>query len=155
FAGVKLDVKGALERSPDSLRDEVLRVTEALGKRIVVVVDHLDRLSAPDAAAALRMFARWGSFPYFAFVLAVDRARLAHKLTAIDGNADDLDRLIAVELPLPPLDRALLAAWLRGGIVDLARVFAVDPGPALELFDVEAGIAYTKIATLRDAKRLL
>jgi hypothetical protein len=154
FAGVKVDVKGALEKSPDQLREDVMRMTEAIGKRIVVFVDHLDRLPAAEALAVLKLIARWGAFPYFAFVLAFDRDQMARDLRK-DGDADELDRLVAVELPLPAVDRAELAAWVRGGLADLARSLDVDPAPALSLFDVEGGVALAHVTNLRHGKRLL
>lgn len=155
FAGVKVDVKGALEKSPDKLRDEVLKLTEAIGKRIVVFVDHLDRLAPTEAVAILKLIARWGAFPYFAFVLALDREQMVRNLRRIDGDADDLDRLVAVELPMPPIDRAELAAWLRGALGDLAAALGVAPDAALALFDVEGGVGLEIIHTLRHAKRLV
>ena len=155
FAGVKVDVKGALEKSPDKLRDEVMKLTEAIGKRIVVVVDHLDRLPPAEALAVLKLIQRWGAFPYFAFVLGLDRAQMVHGLRRIDGDDDDLARIVSVELPLPPCDRAELAGWMRGGLTDLALALGVDPAGALALFDVERGVALDAIETLRQGKRLL
>jgi hypothetical protein len=148
FAGVKVDVKGALEKSPDALRDEVLKLAQAVGKRIIVFVDHLDRIPPADALAVLKLIARWGTFPYFAFVVAIDPAH-----TSI--GADDLTRVITVELPLPPPDRALLAATVRGGLDDLAAARGVDPAPALALFDLDTGIGLGTITTPRAAKRYL
>jgi hypothetical protein len=155
ITGVKVDVKGALEKSPDQLREEVLKLTEAIGKRIVVFVDHLDRLAPIDAVAVLKLIARWGAFPYFAFVLGLDREQMVRNLRRIDGDADDLDRIVAVELPMPPVDRAELAGWVRGGLTDLATAVAVDPGPVLALFDVENGVGIPFVTTLRHGKRLL
>jgi len=155
FAGVKVDVKGALEKSPDQLRTEVLKLTEAIGKRIVVFVDHLDRLAPADGVAVLKLIARWGAFPYFAFVLGIDRDQMVRNLRRIDGDADDLDRHVAVELPMPPVDRAELAGWIRGGMNDLAAALGCDPTGALTLFDVETGVGLSFVQTLRQAKRLL
>ena len=155
FAGAKIDVRGGLERTPDSLRTEVMKHTEAIGKRIVVFLDHLDRMPPADAVGVLKSIARWGTFPYFAFVVAIDRALVAHKLQTIDGNTDDLERVISVELPVPPVDRVALAATVRGGLTDLAKTRGVDPAPALALFEVEGGIGFAAIATPRNAKRFL
>jgi hypothetical protein len=155
FAGAKVDVKGALERAPDKLREEILEHAQKIGKRIVVLVDHVDRMPPADAVAVVKLIARWGTFPYFAFVLAFDRAELARKLRRIEGSAADLARVVAVELALPPIDRAALAAFVRGGLVDIARAGGVDPSAALALFDVEVGVGLVVVDTLRDAKRLL
>jgi hypothetical protein len=155
LVGVKVDIKGALEKSPDALRDEVIKLTEAIGKRIVVVVDHLDRLPPAEALAVLKLIQRWGTFPYFAFVLGLDRNQMVHSLRRIDGDDDDLARIISVELPLPACDRAELAGWMRGGLSDLARAIGIEPGPALALFDVEAGVGLGVVTNLRHAKRVL
>jgi KAP family P-loop domain len=155
FAGVKVDVKGALEKTPDALRDEVMKLTEAIGKRIVVIVDHLDRLPPTETIAVLKQIQRWGTFPYFAFVLGLDRGQMVHTLRRIDGDDDDLDRIVSIELPLPAVDRAELAAWVRGGLAELARALGVDPGPALGVFDVEGGVGLGLVRNLRHAKRLL
>jgi hypothetical protein len=155
ITGVKVDVKGALEKSPDQLRTEVLKLTEQIGKRIVVFVDHLDRLPPTEAIAVMKLISRWGAFPYFAFVIAFDRDQMVRNLRRIDSDSDDLDRIIAVELPMPAVDRAELAAWVRGALSDLAAALALDPGPALALFDVESGVGLRFIATLRQGKRLL
>ena len=155
ITGVTVDVKGALEKSPDKLREEVLKLTEAIGKRIVVFVDHLDRLPPTEAIAVLKLIARWGAFPYFAFVIAFDRDQMVRNLRRIDGDADDLDRIIAVELPMPQVDRAELAGWVRGALADLAAALALDPAAALALFDVETGVGLRFVTTLRQGKRLL
>jgi len=155
FAGAKVDVKGALEKSADEQRNEIVKYAQAVGKRIVVMIDHLDRLPAPEAAAALKQLGRWGTFPYFAFVVGADRDVLARKLREADGNADDIDRVIAVELPIPAADRDALAATIRGGLTDLASARRLDPAPALALFDLETGVGLDVIVTPRAAKRLL
>jgi hypothetical protein len=153
FAGAKVDVKGALEKSADKLREQVLEYTQEIGKRFVIVIDHIDLLPAADAVAALKLAARWGAFPYFAIVLAFDRQHLARKLAAFDGNVDDLDRIVDVELPLPPPDPAVIAACVRGGLVAIASELKLDPGAALALFDVDGGVGLPVLDTLRAAKR--
>jgi len=137
FAGVKVDVKGALERSPASLREEVMKLTEALGLRIVVTIDHIDRLAPPDRLAILKLVERWGAFPRFAFVIAIDRAQV--------GEAATVDRVVGVELGLPPIDRGELADWVRRGVAEIAAELGVG----------EPALSFDAIATPRDAKRFL
>lgn len=138
FAGVKVDVKGVLERSAASLREEVMKLTEALALRIVVTIDHVDRLPAADQLAILKLVERWGAFPRFAFVLALDR-----KAIAVDPAT--LDRTLGTELALPDVDRRELAAWIARAVAELA----VELGVATPAIPIEA------IATPRQAKRYL
>ena len=137
FAGVKVDVKGALERSPESLREEVMKLTEALGLRIVVTIDHVDRLPAADQLAVLKLVERWGAFPRFAIVIAVDRPHMA--------DAAIIDRVVGVELALPPIDPAELAEWVRRGVAELAAELGVNA----------PDLAFDAITTPRQAKRYL
>lgn len=148
LAGVKVDVKDALERSPDALRTEVMRLTEQLGKRIVVFVDHLDRVLAAQAIAILQLVERWGAFPYFAFVVALDRNRVTEGLKRVDSDASALDRILQIELPLPAADRALIAEWLRAALGELAAAREL-PAPVVDDAIIDA------VPTLRAAKRLL
>lgn len=154
LAGVKVDVRSALERTPDAMREELMRLTEALGKRIVVLVDHLDRLPPAELLAAVKLVERWASYPRFALIVALDRARAAFALRDLEGDDAVLDRLFAVEIPLPEIGREERAAWLRSAVIDLARELRIAPEPALALFDVDRpGI--DAVPTLRDAKRLV
>ena len=155
FAGAKVDVEGALQRSPDQLREQVAKHAEACHKRILVLVDHLDHMPPAEAVATLKLVARWGTFPYLAFVLALDRDRLARKLRRIEGTADDFARVVTIEVPLTPIDRAGLAAYLRDGIAAIASTLAVDASAALSLFDRDAGIGLAWFTTIRDANRYL
>ena len=154
FAGVKVDVKGALSLSADALEQEMLKLTQAVGKRIVVVIDHLDRLPPAESIAVLKTVHRFGRFAYFAFVLGVDRDQLSRDISRADGDDDEVGRIVAVELPLPPCDRVRLAAWIRGALADLATSVGLDPSDALGLFDVEDGIGLELVTNLRQAKRL-
>lgn len=155
LAGVNVDVKGALERSPDQLREEVMKLTEMLKKRIVVFIDHVDRLGGADALALFKMLERWGTFPYFAFVVSFDRERVGEHLHRVDGDAGVLDRVVTAELAMPPLDRARLAGWVRTAVMELAESVNVDPAPALALFEAEGGAGLEVLSTVRQAKRLL
>ncbi len=154
FAGVKVDVKGALSREGDALQQEVVKLTQAVGKRIICMIDHADRLPATEALALLKLVHRWGGFAYFGFVLAADREHLDRLVRGVDGDDDELERIVSLELQLPPCDRAQLSAWIRGALSDLAASLQLDPAGALALFGAERGLGLDLIGTVRQAKRL-
>ncbi len=155
FAGASVDLRGGLERSDDAQRTKIIEHAQVINKRIVVGLDHVERMPATEVATTIKQLVRWGTFPYFAFVISADRELLARKLREADGNTDDLERAIGVELPLPDADREALAATIRGGLIDLASARGIDPDPALALFDLDTGIGLDAITTPRAAKRLL
>jgi hypothetical protein len=150
LAGVKVDVAGALERSADSLRAEIAENLEQAAKRLVIVFDHLDRLSPHELAGVLAALRMYAAIPYVAIVIAVDR----HARGLRRGPAAlAFERMVQVELALPVADRLLLARVLAGGLERIATRMKRDFDDVLPLFDPEGGLALDLVESPRDAKR--
>ncbi len=153
IAGVKVDVAGALRRSPDSVRGEIAEMTQEVGKRIVLVIDHVDRLAGDELAATLEALRHWAAIPYVTIVLALDRHTLGARLRESGDDPTVAERLVQVELALPPPDRVLLARVLAGGLARVGARLGREIDDALTLFDPDTGLALELVATPRDAKR--
>ena len=154
LAGVKVDVSGAVERSAESLRAEIAQNLEQLGKRLVIVIDHLDRLPGAELGGVLAALRMYAAIPYASIVIALDRRMTARRdATAIGADPTAFERLVQVELALPPADRMLLARVLGGGLERIATRMGRDLDAALPLFDPDGGLALALIETPRDAKR--
>ena len=158
IAGVKVDVEGALKRSPEDLREEIAEMTHEVGTRIVVVIDHLDRLPTGELASVLAALPYYAAIPYVTIVLAIDRRATATRLPRVDGDPHVLERLVQVEVAVPPVDRTLLARAVAGGVARLAERLHRDLDAVLPLFDPaggpHGGLALDLIETPRDAKRV-
>jgi len=154
IAGVKVDVAGALERSADSLRKEIANNLEQANKRLVIVIDHLDRLPLDELGGALAALRMYAAIPYVAIVIAVDRRAMALRHAAAPGvDPTAFERLVQVELAVPPPDRLLLARVMAGGLERSASRTHRDLDVLLPLFDPEGGVGLELIETPRDAKR--
>jgi hypothetical protein len=156
FAGVKVDVESAVKRSPESLRAEITENTQQVGKRIVIVIDHVDRMPPAEVAAMIAALRFYAAIPYVAIILGIDRRAVTLRLQrtpGVDPNA--LERLVQVELALPPVDRVLLARVLAGGIDRVAHRVGRNLDAALALFDPEGGAGLALIESPRDAKRAI
>jgi hypothetical protein len=154
LAGVKVDVEGALKRSPEDVRAEIAEMTQEVGKRIVIVLDHLDRLPGKEVGAALVALRHLAAIPYVSIILAVDRRGLFLHLPKADVDPAGFQRLVQVELSVPPPDRVLLARVVAGGLARAGARLGRDIDSALELFDPDAeGLALELIESPRDAKR--
>jgi hypothetical protein len=156
IAGVKVDVEGALRRSPEALREEIAEMTQEVGKRIVMVVDHIDRLPPIELSGLLAALRFYTLIPYVAIVIAIDRRAVSLRLARTPG-ADPvaLERLIQVEIALPPPDRVLLARVMAGGLARVGERIGRNLDPAFELLDPDGGLALELIETPRDAKRAI
>lgn len=153
LAGVKVDVTG-LKRSPEAVRAEIAEMTQEVGKRIVIVLDHLDRLPGKEVGAAMIALRHLAAIPYVAIVLAVDRRGLVLHLPKVDVDPAGFERLVQVELSVPPPDRVLIARIVAGGLARAGARLGRDIDAALELFDPDAaGLALELIESPRDAKR--
>jgi hypothetical protein len=162
FAGVKVDVEGALKRSPEALRTELIEMTQEVGKRIVIVIDHVDRLPPVELGAMIAALRFYAAIPYVAIVVALDRRASTLRLARTAGiDPSALERLVQVELALPPADRVLLARVVAGGLDRLAHRLGRSLDAALALFDPDgpgradhpAGLGLALVVTPRDAKR--
>lgn len=155
IAGVKVDLGGALARSTAAVQAEMAEMTQELGKRIVLLVDHVDRLPGRELGGALVALRHLAAIPYVTIVLAYDRRAVALRPDdEVDPHA--FERLVPVELAVPPADRVLLARVLAGGVARLAHRLGRDLDAALPLFDPDAADgapALDLCETPRDAKR--
>jgi hypothetical protein len=100
----------------ESVRETRQRVEKALrdaGRRIVVVVDDIDRLDGDEIRLMFKMVRLVADFPNVSYVLAFDRPRVERAL----GNEDMtgrayLAKIVQASFDLPPLDPDILARLL-------------------------------------------
>ncbi len=156
IAGVKVDLGGALARSAADVRAEIAEMTQEIGKRIVLLVDHVDRMPVRELGSALVALRHIAAIPYVTIVLAYDRRAAA---LASDDEIDPraFERLVQVELAVPAADRVLLARVLAGGVTRVAMRLGRDLDAVLALFDPDADSApvLDLCETPRDAKRAI
>ena len=157
IAGVKVDIEGAMKRSAEAVREELIEMTQEVRKRIVVVIDHVDRYAEKEMAAALEALRLYAAIPYVSFVFAIDRRAIARRLSDDDDRDPEVvERLLQVELAVPPPDRVLVARIVAGGLARTAARCGRDIDDVLPLFDpdLEGGaLGLDLIQTPRDAKR--
>jgi hypothetical protein len=157
LAGVKVDVAGASGRSPEAVRAEIVEMTKEVARRVVIAIDHVDRLAEDEMSAALEALRFYAAIPYVSIVLALDRRAVAHRLSDEDDrDPAALERLLQVELAVPPVDRALLARVVGGGLERVADRLGRNLDAALPLFDPDrpaGALGLDLVQTPRDAKR--
>jgi hypothetical protein len=141
--------------SAEAQRDIIRGELAKLDKRLVVLIDDLDRLQPGEVRDVVRLVKLVGEFPNTTYVLAYDEARVAEAL----GDGDQatgrrfLEKIVQVSYEVPetaPETRSrLLAEALSGAVGDLSR-YKFDQQAYANLF---GGGIWALFGTVRDIRR--
>jgi predicted KAP-like P-loop ATPase len=127
-------VKGAAEISPvatlEQLKERIEAVLSESGKRIVVVMDDIDRLDKEEVQATFRLVKLSADFPNTAYVLAFDEQRVAEALDekyfGKGAGRNFLEKIIQVPLPLPPVSIKARRAMAIEGIQSALKLAQIE-----------------------------
>ena len=150
--------------STTSLDEKKLKVEELLkkeGRRIVVLIDDIDRLERSEVRQLFKLVKLTGDFEYMSYVLAFDPDMVARALgetfgsgTTMDG-ANFLDKIVQVPLTLPKADPGELQEYCFDLVNEALRVANVQlPAESQQKFEIEFDLYFAPVLdTPRVAKR--
>src|SRR5919204_5583747 len=129
--------RASLEEQRDRLRDHLTR----LGRRLVVVVDDVDRLRSDEIRDVVRLVRLTGSFPQMVYLLAFDRTRVEQALdeTGTSGRAY-LEKIMQVIHDVPALPPQRLRSAVSDELHRAWEAAGASGDPAVEFFDQLAAI---------------
>jgi predicted KAP-like P-loop ATPase len=145
----------------DDLKERVAKVLRESGKRLVVLIDDIDRLDEAEIHALFKLIRLSADFDHTAYVLAFDEEIVAASLAGRyaggrpGSGRDFIEKIVQVPLHLPPVDPTALRGLCFEG-VDAALAQAEIQ---LEEDDVNRFVRHfvvgleTRLATPRMAKR--
>ena len=103
----KLDDGDDLGETLQKQRDEIEEDLRELKRRIVILIDDIDRLDSEETKLIFKLVKLTANFPYTVFLLAYDRAKVGERLTEneIDGE-EYLKKVIQLPflIPNPPVE---------------------------------------------------
>ena len=143
--------------SVEAKRAELRKALASSAKRILLVLDDIDRLNDAEIRDIMRLVRLVGDFPNCIYLLAFDRERVEAALgepAGGDGRAY-LEKILQFVNEVPPARRSDLSAILVRGIQSAAD--AAKPGPFdLELWqNVYALGMFPLFTKMRDIRRYL
>jgi predicted KAP-like P-loop ATPase len=146
--------KKQAEVSAQQQREKVATVLGSLDRRLVVVIDDLDRLTPEEVRDVVRLVKLVADFPNTTYVLAYDQQRVACAL----GNGDEqdghefLEKIVQLTHEVPPVSEARLARVLADSISaaigDLSQ-YEFDESQYANLFAHVRGL----FGSVRDVRR--
>lgn len=97
-----------------ALKSKISTILRDAGKRILVVVDDIDRLTPEETRQLFTVIKALGDFPNVVYLLAFDREVAAQAIEQQSGMPGEryLEKIIQVPFELPPVDRVALRAAL-------------------------------------------
>lgn len=97
-----------------ALKSKISSILREAGRRILVVVDDIDRLTPEETRQLFTVIKALGDFPNVVYLLAFDREVAAQAIEQQSGMPGEryLEKIIQVPFELPPVDRVALRAAL-------------------------------------------
>jgi predicted KAP-like P-loop ATPase len=115
------------EATLEQLRERLRKELRALGKRIVVFIDDIDRLDSSEVASLFRLIKACADLPNVVYVLAFDREMVARTIGAklVDGDAEAgrrfLEKIVQIPVALPPASRRDLDRTCMAGLDEVLQ----------------------------------
>lgn len=110
---------GELGKNKDSLqkqREKINKALKQLDKKIVIVIDDIDRLDEEETRLTMKLVKMTANFPNTVFMLAYDRGQVAQKLGRDGIGEEYLKKIIQVSFTLPMPDQQGLQKILFGDL---------------------------------------
>jgi len=97
-----------------ALKSEISKILREAEKRILVVIDDIDRLTPEETRQLFTVIKALADFPNVVYLLAFDREVAAKAIEQQSGMPGEryLEKIIQVPFELPPVDRVALRAAL-------------------------------------------
>lgn len=138
------------------LRDRLKKALAELDRRIVVLIDDVDRLESAEIRDVMRLVRLTAELPNMVFLVAFDRERVEQALnqTGSDGRAY-LSKILQVTYDVPSLRQPDVAQFLLNGLV--RTIEGLPQGPLnLEVWQNLFGLSLRSLfQSVRDVKRYL
>lgn len=110
------------------LKQQIASVLRKRGKRILVVIDDIDRLSRDEIREVFRAIKAVADFPNIAYLLAFDRKIAVEALEGLYPGAgnDYLEKIVQVPFELPPADRLAIRGLFLERLVPILSDAKLD-----------------------------
>ena len=144
---------------PGKEQEAVNRTLRELGKRVYVLLDDLDRLSAEEILEVLKLMDRNASFTNTVFITAYDKDYVNNVLKKhLDHglNHSFIDKYISWEIPLPVPDKEMLKRLMRIVLPMKAKdYYPVVYEEFQRAWKEVDSVVIEALSTVRDLKRYL
>ncbi|WP_260869549.1 KAP family NTPase [Paenibacillus sp. Y412MC10] len=136
-------------------REKIEKVLKKLNKKIVIVLDDIDRLSTSEIRDIFKLVRLTANFPNIIYIVAFDRTRVEEALSeqGIPGR-DYLEKILQVTVDLPSVPSQVLSTQIASAIEQsLSSIDKVGPFNEQAWPDIFMEIIRPLIRNMRDVRR--
>lgn len=145
---------GALPASVTSQRREIAKLLAEHGKRLLVIIDDIDRLPKADIRELFKLVRLTADFPNTTYLLAFDRPRVEDALGETEGEGRAyLEKILQVTFDVPALRQQDLAVFLLNEIQRAVGDREHGPLDVAEWTNIFALVIRPLFRTPRDVRR--
>jgi len=117
---------GRQEKTLQEERKDINQLFKDLKKKVVIVIDDIDRLDEEETRLVMKLVKMTANFPNTIFVLAYDREQVAQKLGKDGMGEEYLKKIIQVSFTLPMPDQQGLQKILFGDLDEtLSSIYGI------------------------------
>lgn len=142
-------------------KERLQNVITEIGRKIFVIIDDLDRLTAPEILEVLKIIDRNGSFKNIIFIVAYDKEyvnAVLRKYLGYEGSEMFTDKYFNFEYSLPAhnfyMERQYVANYIRNKI-SFNESDAVTKNDLLNVWNRIGGSVVRYLGLMRDVKRFV
>lgn len=156
-AGGKLVELFTTDKSLEETKNEVSAIFKKLNRRILVLIDDVDRLTKDEIRLLFQLVKINADFPNTIYVIAFDRFVVESALTNEQGvsGREYLEKIVQVGVNIPEADPTLLQGVFVGEINALMKDIHIEEIDQDHWAKMYLGGINSFIQTVRDVKRFL
>jgi predicted KAP-like P-loop ATPase len=143
------------DKSLNELKAGLNRVFASLGRRLVIVLDDIDRLTQQEIRQLFQMIKINADFPNTIYLASFDRHVVESALNTEQGilGRDYLEKIVQVGFDVPPIDPSYLAQFLTKELDKVLSASSTEHWDARRWGNLYYSGFRSLFTTLRDVKR--
>ncbi|SFB50721.1 KAP family P-loop NTPase fold protein [Algoriphagus aquimarinus] len=96
---------------------QINEMLKATGRKVIITIDDLDRLYAPEIIEVLKLIRNTANFFNVVYLVGYDKGYVQSAIGTLNGNAKNyLDKIFQLEIPLPKYEKDDLLVGLQGSL---------------------------------------
>jgi predicted KAP-like P-loop ATPase len=122
FFGKRAEEKATEADSLDAIKDDISKALVEGKRRVIVVMDDLDRLSAAEVRIVFQVVKALADFKYTTYILAFDDQAVAKALQDVQGidGARYLEKIVNAPIRVPPISPSKMTQLVLDVVNDFA-----------------------------------